>query len=112
MPHIATFRRLAFTMLIAPAVTFAQPSVTVDSVTLDSDGVGVTTDTYNGEAAVCLGNKATGLDVSATFSPLFTTPSTTPGSKEGCNNATGSCTQFPAGGGHICSMPGSKWKQV
>lgn len=82
--------------VVAASVAFAQPSVTVDTVSLTADSGGVVSNTYNGKAAVCTDNKAAGLGVDADFTPSFTTAGVTVGSKTGCV-ATSNCNAVPAG---------------
>jgi hypothetical protein len=84
MPTLCSLKKLAWIPLVAAASVSAQPTVTVDSVTLDSDDTGVTSDTYNGTPAVCNGNIGAGLGVTATFTPTFSTGGSEVGALQGC----------------------------
>jgi hypothetical protein len=84
MPTVCSLKKLAWIPLVAAASVSAQPTVSVDSVTLDSDNTGVTSDTYNGAAAVCRGNIGADLGVTAAFTPTFSSDSLIEGVKSAC----------------------------
>jgi hypothetical protein len=102
-PGTRGLRSLAPATLMTLAFgAFAEtPSITVDSVTLGSSNVGVTTNTYNGKPAVCTDNKADGLGVAASFTPSYTPDNQitngTPGDCAAAKSGVTDCGAVPSG---------------